>query len=264
MLNFDDILKRYPPRLQGFRENILKEYLQYRILDIIYGSKYAGHLVFMGGTAIRVVHGGVRFSEDLDFDNRGLKEKDFENVAALIRSELSLDGYTVEVKNVFKGAYHCYIRFPGLLFEHGLFGHKQERILIQIDAQSQDYAYAPDKFLLQQFGIFRYINTTPRPLLLSQKVLACLNRKREKGRDFFDVVYLGGMTAPDYGYLQKKAGLRTKDELLDALKGRIREVDLKALAEDVEPFLFEPSQKDRVLHMDGWLQAIGKGWNAQR
>jgi hypothetical protein len=168
MLNLEDILKTYPERLRGFRENILKEYLQYRILDIIYGSKYADQLVFMGGTSIRIVHDGVRFSEDLDFDNRGLAEADFDGLAGLISRELSLDGYTVEVKNVFKGAYHCRISFPGMLFDQGLSGHKEERILIQIDAEPQLYSYVPDKYLINRFGIFRYINTVSPSLLLSQ------------------------------------------------------------------------------------------------
>ena len=100
MLNFEDVLNAYPERLRGFKENILKEYLQYRILDIIYGSPYADKLVFMGGTAIRIVHQGVRFSEDIDFDNRGLDEKKFNDLARLIKRELSLDGYSVAVKNV--------------------------------------------------------------------------------------------------------------------------------------------------------------------
>jgi len=253
MLNLESILSRYPQRMRGFKENILKEYLQYRILDIIYSSSYADRLVFMGGTAVRIVHGGVRFSEDLDFDNRGLSEEDFEKAAKLIESELSLDGYNVDIKNVFKGAYHCHIRFPGLLFDHGLSGYKQERILIQIDAEPQEYDYSPEKFLLRQFGIFRYINTVPLPLLLAQKILVCLNRKRTKGRDFFDVVFLSGMTEPDYGYLKIKAGINSKPGVMEALKRRVDTVNLKTLAEDIEPFLFDPSQKDRVIYMKEWL-----------
>jgi predicted nucleotidyltransferase component of viral defense system len=64
MLNLEDILKTYPQRLHAFKENILKEYLQHKILDILYGSNFADHLVFLGGTSIRIVHQGVRFSED--------------------------------------------------------------------------------------------------------------------------------------------------------------------------------------------------------
>ncbi len=253
MLNLEDILARYPERLRGFKENILKEYLQHKILDIIYGSKYAGRLVFIGGTAIRIVHQGVRFSEDLDFDNRGLTQADFEDISALIKRELELDGYNVDLKNVFAGAYHCYIRFPGILFEQGLSGYKQQRILIRIDAEPQNYDYREEKFLLNVFGIFRYINTVPVALLLSQKISACLQREPEKGRDFFDVVFLMAKTEPDYGYLGQKFGIRARQELVAALKERISRINLGALARDVEPFLFDPSQKDRVLLFGDWL-----------
>lgn len=256
MLNFEDILKRYPARLQGFKENILKEYLQYRILDIIYGSRYAGRLVFLGGSAIRIIHKGVRFSEDIDFDNRGLDEKDFSKIAGIIKAELSLDGYTVDVKNVFRGAYHCYVKFPGLLFQQGLSGHKQQRILIQIDAEPQEYEYRPEKFLINMFGIFRYINTVPIALLLSQKIFACLNRKSAKGRDFFDVVFLMAMTGPDYGYLQKRAGIKNKMEMINALRKRSGGINMKLLAKDAAPFLFDASQQDRIALFDRWLEQL--------
>ncbi len=256
MLNFEEILNAYPQRLRAFKENILKEYLQHRILDIVYGSSYADDLVFMGGTAIRIVHQGVRFSEDLDFDNRGLDEKQFDDLARLIERELFLDGYTVSVKNVFKGAYHCHISFPGLLFDQGMSGHRQQRILVQIDAEPQEYSYAPEKFLLNRFGIFRYVNTVPQGLLLSQKVLACLKRKTAKGRDFFDVVFLMGETEPDYRYLQEKISIDTLEAMRKALKERVRGLNLKGLARDVEPFLFDPSQKDRVALFSNWLDSF--------
>ena len=254
MLNFDDILSKYPQRLRGFKENILKEYLQHRILDIIYSSKYADRLIFMGGTAIRVVHQGGRFSEDLDFDNQGVNQSDFNDIAHIVERELSLDGYTVETKNVLKGAYHCYIRFPQILFDQGLSGHKQQRILIQIDAEPQNYYYTADKFLLNRFGLFRYINTVPAPVLLAQKIYACLNRKRPQGRDFFDVVFLASITAVDYQYLKEKTGISTKTELAARLTEHLKDLDLRVLARDVEPFLIDPTQKDRVELFAHWLK----------
>ena len=256
MLNFDDVLNSYPERLRSFRENILKEYLQYRILDIIYGSSYADQLVFLGGTSIRIVHEGVRFSEDLDFDNRGLNESMFDDLAAMIRRELMLDGYTVMMKNVFKGAYHCHINFPGLLFKEGMSEHIQERILIQIDAEPQRFAYTPNKFLVNRFGLFRYINTVPLELLLSQKILACLKRKKEKGRDFFDVVFLWSKTAPDYNFLSQRAGINDQKALIEALRARVAGFNFKSLAQDVEPFLFIPTQKDRVAFFSQWLTKL--------
>jgi predicted nucleotidyltransferase component of viral defense system len=254
MLNFEDALAKYPQRLRGFKESILTECLHYRILDIIYRSKYANNLVFIGGTAIRIVYEGIRFSEDLDFDNRGLSRNDFEAVSGLIKKELELDGYNVAIKNVFKGAYHCYIRLPGVLFEHGLSGYKEQRILIKIDAEPQEYDYREKKFLINRLGLFRYINTVHASLLLSQKISACLGRKRAKGRDFFDVVFLKSLAEPDYNYLQLQCNLSSKEEMINALKARADELNLAALAKDVEPFLFDADQAQRIIRFRDWLE----------
>ncbi|MFH1665485.1 MAG: nucleotidyl transferase AbiEii/AbiGii toxin family protein [Candidatus Omnitrophota bacterium] len=254
MLNFNDILSYYPKRLQAFKENILKEYLQYQILNIIFSTGYSDKLVFLGGTAIRIIHNSTRFSEDLDFDNTGLSKTDFEKVSKTIQYQLELDGYNVEIENIFKGAFHCYIKFPGLLFQNELSGQKREKILIQLDAEPQEYAYRPEKYLLNKFGVFRYINIVPLNLLLSQKLCACLTRKRSKGRDFFDVVYLMGKTEPDYKFLEERLNIKTKKELINKLRERSAALDFKILAQDIEPFLFDPAQKDRVIKFMSWLE----------
>lgn len=256
MLNIDEIMRHYPERLRGYKENVLKEYLQLKILDILFGSAYAEHLVFMGGTAIRIVHGGTRFSEDLDFDNRGLNTSDFEAMSGHISNELTLEGYDVDIRNVFKGAYHCHIKFPGLLYAEGVSGYKEERILVRIDAEPQNYDYQPAKHLINRFGIFRYINVVPPSLLLAQKILACLQRKRAMGRDFFDVIFLMSITDPDYSYLQERTDIKNKQTLVKNLTKRCAELNMKALAMDVEPFLFDSSQKDRVSLFDEWLRTI--------
>ena len=216
MQNIDDIVKNYPPKLQPFRQYILKEYLQYKILNIIYSSNYSSNLVFIGDTAIRIIHGSTRFSEDLDFDNVLMKEKDLETLSFLIKKELELEGYIVETKNVYKNAFHCYIRFPGILFKQELSGYKEEKILIQIDMEPQNYKYSPDNYLINKFGLFRYLNVAPGNLLLSQKISACLLRKRAKGRDFFDVVYLMSSLKPDWEYLKQVLNIGNKKEITAA------------------------------------------------
>lgn len=256
MLNIDEITRDYPERLRSFKENILKEYLQYKILDIVFGSKYADRLIFMGGTAIRILHGGARFSEDLDFDNTGVGAVEFEALSEHIVSELALEGYEVQVRNVLKGAYHCHIKFPSLLYAEGLSGHREERILIRIDTEPRNCEYELAKHLLNRFGIFRYINAVPPELLLAQKILACLRRKRAMGRDFFDVVFLMSKTDPDYEYLRQRADIGDEGELVDALRNRSTKLDMQALARDVEPFLFDPSQKDRVAHFNEWFATL--------
>jgi len=78
MLDIKQIQSFYPEHLWPFKKNLLREYLQYKILEAIFESPLADKLAFMGGTCIHIVHGSSRFSEDLDFDNSGIGRHDFE------------------------------------------------------------------------------------------------------------------------------------------------------------------------------------------
>ena len=130
MLNLETIIAAYPPPLQGFKRFLLREYLQYKILEIIFSeADYAHRLYFLGGTCLRIVHNTNRFSEDLDFDNFNLSEEEFESISKLIQKKLEAEGYEVETRNVYKGAFQCYCRFPNLLFPLGLSGYQEEKIL---------------------------------------------------------------------------------------------------------------------------------------
>ena len=97
MLDLKQIELSYPESVRVFKRNLLREYLQYKILDVIYNTELSNKLIFMGGTAIRIVHGNSRFSEDLDFDNFNLDNSEFENLAETIKKRLSLENYNVEI-----------------------------------------------------------------------------------------------------------------------------------------------------------------------
>ena len=206
MLKLEEIEKFYPAHLHPFRQFLLREYLQYKILLLLFESEFGSQFAFLGGTCLRIVYDNNRFSEDLDFDNFNLKGSDFEQVALAIQKGLEREGLQVEMRNVFSGAYHCYIKFPGLLYQTGLSGHKEAKILIQLDTEAQSFDFKPDTYLLNKLDVFGAIRTTPLDILLSQKIYAICNRKQPKGRDFYDVSYLLGHTIPDYEYLSKMRG----------------------------------------------------------
>ena len=111
MLNFEQIYSQYPSHLQGFKRNMLREYLQYKILETLYDNPTSSKLYFIGGTALRLIHGTDRFSEDLDFDTPGITEEEFLSLGNAIKKQLELEGYSLEIRNVIKGAFHCYIPF---------------------------------------------------------------------------------------------------------------------------------------------------------
>ena len=112
MLDFEQIREQYPKNLQRFERAILREYLQYKVLQAIFESKHASSLTFLGGTALRIVYGNNRFSEDIDLDNFGLTWSEFEDVIRKIKRFMVLEGFDVEIRNVAKGAYQCYLKFP--------------------------------------------------------------------------------------------------------------------------------------------------------
>jgi predicted nucleotidyltransferase component of viral defense system len=236
MINLAEILKTYPESLQIHRSFILREYLQYKILEILFDGPYAGKFCFLGGTCLRLVHNNTRFSEDLDFDNFQISEADFSDVSQGIKIGLEREGYQIEMKQVIKGAYHCHIRFPGLLFEQGLSGFKEEKILIQLDTEPQHFDFQPEIFVLNKFDVTARIFTTPLDLLLAQKFTALCQRKKSKGRDFFDIIFLLSKSVkPNYDYLTMKMDISTPDQLRERVRALCTRTNMDEMIADDGP-----------------------------
>ncbi len=254
MFSLTEIEKYFPPKEQVFKRNIFREYLQYKILQIIYDSSYGSKLYFLGGTCLRIVHNNQRFSEDLDFDNIGLSQDDFEAITQSVKKKLELEGAKVELKNVYKGAYRCYIRLPEILFENKLSGYKEEKILIQLDTEPQHFAYEPSKEILNKFDVFTQILTTPADIILSQKIYAIFNRKALKGRDFYDVIFLLSKHEPNYNYLTKKLGIDSPLILKEKLLQKCKTISFNELANDVKVFLINPDDVKKITLFEEYIK----------
>ena len=259
MLALDQIENQYPDNLRPFKRSLLREYLQYKILEIIFNSEYANKLSFLGGTALRIVYGNNRFSEDLDFDNFGLSETEFGKIAETIQKGLEAQGLKVEMSTVSKGAFRCNIRLPKILFENELSGYPEEKILIHIDTVAHHFDYKSDKKILNKFDVFSEIFVTPLDVILSQKFYAAVNRKRAKGRDFFDIIFLLSRTKPNYGYLKEKIGVSNETELRARLEAEFKKLDFKELGRDVKAFLFNPADVKRVELFPEYTRQVGLG-----
>ena len=255
MLELDQILEFYPENLRPFKKNILREYLQYRILEIIYDSKFGQKLFFMGGTAIHIIHGCPRFSEDLDFDNRGLTAAEFSALIDQIKAKLIRYGYQVETGVKLKSAFSGEIKFADILRQTGISGHKQEKFLIKVDCQPQKFNYRPGKKIIDCFDILVRANIVPADILLAQKFFAILNRNRTMGRDFYDAIFLLGKVKPNWEYLLAKAGINDAAALKISLRKKCRTVDFKKLAGDVEPFIFDPDGLKKIRLFPDYIQA---------
>ncbi len=249
MIDFTQIVAAYPDNLKAPRFNrfMSREYLQYKILEIIFNSRFANKLAFLGGTALRIVYGNNRFSEDLDFDNFNLSFEEFDQIGQIVKKKLELEGCKVEIRNVAKGAFRCYLKLPGILYKSHLSNYEGEKLLIQLDTFGHGFDYSPDKTQLNKFDVFTSINVTPKDILLAQKIFAAFDRKTPKGRDFYDIVFLLSLgIKPSYTYLSKKIQINNSDELLSHLVKNSEKMDFAALAADVAPFLFYEKDKKKI------------------
>ncbi|MFZ1788286.1 MAG: nucleotidyl transferase AbiEii/AbiGii toxin family protein [Saprospiraceae bacterium] len=257
MILLSEIQKFYPEELQGYKRFLLREYLQYKILEIIFESQFASNFCFLGGTNLRLIHDNQRFSEDLDFDHFNVSENIFDDVSNLIAEKLKKEGFEIEISIIKKGAFHCYIKFPELLFNQGLSPIREEKILIQLDTEAQHYEYTPELFILNKFDVFVPINVCKLELLLAQKIFAILNRKRNKGRDFFDVLFiLSKSNKIDFGYLKQKAGLSNSDQIKDKLLEKCATLDMNQMADDVAPFLFQPKDIQKIIYFENFIKQV--------
>jgi len=258
MLTVEQIAGHFPPPLrQRNPRGMLVGYLQYELLDSLFKNHAASALSFIGGTAIRILHDSDRFSEDLDFDNFRLSFAQFEELLKTACRDMQYKGFLVEYRIVEKGAWHCYIRFPEILHRAGLASDAGRKILIRIDSEEKERLYEPKKAFLNKFAVYRQILAAPAGILLAQKMMTVLYRKREKGRDLYDVSFLTGFADPDFDYIGRIIGL-DREEFLNRFDERLSELDLNFLARDVEPFLFSTEQQGRIVTFrDYWRSKRG-------
>jgi|GEM_PF-1905363 len=115
--------------------NLAREYLQYYVLYLMYREKIYLDQAFLGGTALRILYGIPRFSEDLDFSL--IEKVNAEKVAQgfdRIASELVLAGYEMELKRVGRGNVKgAFLRFKGLPHQLGLSPHRDQVFALKVE-----------------------------------------------------------------------------------------------------------------------------------
>jgi predicted nucleotidyltransferase component of viral defense system len=182
------------------------EALQLILLDNLYAQSGSHQIIFQGGTALRWVYGGTRFSEDLDF------------VTLLPANELD----KILMKTAKKVESACIAQFgPGLSeqkiksrrksFTQMLFIYRpdsqRERVAVKLEFENLKAGHRPEfeKFVLKDLpsvaGLVRSGNLilpysssillaeTPEEIL-SDKIRALYERPYIKGRDIYDVWWL--------------------------------------------------------------------------
>jgi predicted nucleotidyltransferase component of viral defense system len=260
MIEINHIRNFFPAQIRNkslFDRYMLKEYIQLMVLEYLSGSKYLSQIAFIGGTNLRLVKGIDRFSEDLDFDCTGMEESVFYQMSEEVVSFLARSGFRVEEKKPGRGklnAFRSSLYFPELLFELGLSGHREQRFLIKIEAEDQNFAYDPRMVSIHGCGMFFPFPVPADDLLCAMKISALLNR--HKGRDFYDVMFLMAQTPPDYGFLAEKNNIHNSNELKKAMTDIFQTVNIKQKQKDFEHLLFNPANSKRILEFNAFIESV--------
>ncbi len=251
MINLEQIRNFFPAGLRdqaSYQKYMLKEYLQLLILDFLSVTPYVTRIVFIGGSNLRLVYGIDRFSEDLDFDCKTLSREEFMEMTDSVLLFLQRSGFRVEVRdriNERLQAFRRNIHFPEMLFDFGLTGHREERFLIKIESQDQQIPYDRKIVNIKGCGFYFPFPVPPDETLCSMKLSAMLSRN--KGRDFYDAMFLLSQTRPDYTYLNEKQGISNLDELKSTVEDMLKRVDLTKKKRDFEHLLFNKGNSTRIL-----------------
>jgi hypothetical protein len=78
--------------------------------------------------------------------------------------------------------------------------------------------------------------------------------ERGKGRDYYDFIFLSGLTDPDFGYLESKFGITTFTVLYDRILESCQERDFKLKSRDFEKLVFDQAESRKVLFFREYIQ----------
>lgn len=196
-------------------------------------------------------------SEDLDFDCKDLSEEEFIAMTDSVVSYLRQNNIDVETRdrpNPKLTAFRRNLYFPEMLFNLGLTGHREERLLLKIEAQDQGVAYQPVVANINRMDFFFSVQVPPLDVLCAMKFAAILSR--QKGRDFYDAIFLLSKTKPNLDFLQARTGIASLEELKATVAERLQKIDLNHKKRDFMHLLFNESNADKILQFQEVVPSI--------
>ena len=258
-----DMLNRYNCRTRDDFINALREILQELALFGLWRSKFFEKAAFYGGTALRVLYGLDRYSEDLDFSL--LCHDDSFSLGPYgeaLKREISSYGFHVEFQSRHKAKYtqiesafvktNTYrelmvIDAPEELL-HDLYPAKQLKIKIEVDTEPPGGFVTDTQYVLQPIPFPLRVYSLPD--LFAGKIHAILCRKwktRVKGRDWYDLVWYASRY-PEVRLSHLESRMRqsgnyslnvplTMEKLLEFLYFAIDNLDIEKARKEVVPFV---------------------------
>lgn len=230
--------------------NQLREYLQTLILRSFHESEAFRPLAFVGGTALRFLHGVPRFSEDLDFSLATAEGYDGREWMSKLKRDLTLGGFNAEVTwNDRKAVHTAWVRLPEILHDAGLAAMPDQKLAIKLEIDTRPPAGARCERRVISRHLTFLVQYYDLPSLLSGKLHAAITRRYAKGRDWYDLMwYLSRQppVEPNLPLLQNALDQTRGPGRYDAkawatlVRDRVRSIDVEAIQEDVRAFLERP------------------------
>ena len=262
------MMRRYDCQTGRDYQNALREIIQEIALLGLWRSKFFEKAAFYGGSALRILYGQERFSEDLDFS---LLQPDInfrlDTYGKAILTELESMGFNVSIekkkKHINSAIKSAFIKANTLehLIKIGFALKEQKRfhaqamtkIKIEIDTDPPGRFHTEAKFLLQPFPFS--VNTFSAPDLFAGKMHAVLCRiwgNRVKGRDWYDLLWFVSQKIPlnlkhlearmrQTGHYNEIQGL-TRERFLEYFLTKVETLDIDNAKKDILPFLHDPVQ----------------------
>ncbi|MEI6791408.1 MAG: nucleotidyl transferase AbiEii/AbiGii toxin family protein [Myxococcaceae bacterium] len=259
----EEMLKPYHCQTAEDYKNALKEVIQELALLGLWRAKFFEHAAFYGGTALRILFGLNRFSEDMDFSllepNPNFSLKTYENK---LMAELKSFGLVTHIETKIKthesAILSAFLKSNTVthFLEIGVPNAEQKklhhqdsiRIKIEVDTNPPPLFSTTVQYLLQPVPFF--VKTYSEPDLFAGKMHAVLCRSwktRVKGRDWYDLVWFVSRKTPLH-LAHLEARMRQSGHYLDTialskpvlherLQEKIESLDIAQAKADIEPFL---------------------------
>jgi len=218
---------------------IFREYLQLVLLSYLYRQPKANKVYFKGGTAIHLLFGSPRFSEDLDFSTPYSK-KQTKEVIKQVKKEITQELVGAKIYILYEGKKS--IRFR-LKYESPNFKYP---FVIRIDFnERQKPQKAVNSPLVTKFPlVFPVVSHLSDQEILAEKIRALLTRG--KGRDVFDLWFLLAKGVKiDQSLARKKLKEVDKEFSREILVRKVKVFPLKRLQKDLGKFL--PHQQREII-----------------
>ncbi len=229
--------------------NVMREYLQARVLACLQREGAMVPLAFHGGTALRFLYALPRHSEDLDFALEGKPSSyDLQRYVRAIETEFHREGYELETRySDERAVQNAWIRFRGLLFEMGLSGQREELTSLKLEVDTNPPLGAGLATTIVRRHVTLQLHHHDQASLLAGKIHAILQRKFTKGRDLYDLLwYLSDPEWPEpnlnllnnaLSQMDWQGAALTERNWRDVLRNRIDELEWRNVRSDVAPFL---------------------------